>query len=38
MLTIQPIEHRGRVVALVAGERALIDTELADATLALVGA
>jgi hypothetical protein len=38
MVTIQPIEHDGHVVALVAGGRALIGAELADRALALVRA
>jgi len=38
MVTIQPIEHDGHVVALVAGGRALIGDELAGATLTLVRA
>jgi hypothetical protein len=38
MVTIQPIEHYGRVVAVVAGCRALIGDELAGGTLALVRA
>jgi hypothetical protein len=31
MAIIQPIEHRGRIVALVAGGRALVDDELSPA-------
>src|SRR5205814_8792101 len=38
MVTIQPIEHNGRVVAVVAGGRALIGDELARGTLALLRA
>ena len=38
MVTIQPIEHDGHVVALVAGGRALIGNELAGGALALVRA
>jgi hypothetical protein len=38
MVTIQPIEHDGHVVALVAGGRALIGDELAGGALALVRA
>ena len=38
MVTIQPIEHHGHVVALVAGCRALIGDELAGDALALVRA
>ena len=38
MVRIQPIEHDGHVVALVAGGRALIGDQLADPALALVRA
>jgi hypothetical protein len=38
MVTVQAIEHHGHVVALVAGERALIGPELAGDALALVRA
>ena len=38
MVAIQPIEHDGRVVALVADGRALIGDELAGGTLVLVRA
>ena len=38
MVTIQPIEHGGRVVGLVVGGRALIADELAESALALVRA
>jgi hypothetical protein len=38
MVMIQPIEHDGHVVALVAGGRALIGDQLADGALALVRA
>ncbi len=38
MVTIQPIEHDGHVVALVAGARALIGAEFAGRALALVRA
>jgi hypothetical protein len=38
MVTIQPIEHDGHVVALVADGRALIGDELAGGALALVRA
>jgi hypothetical protein len=38
MVTIQPIEHEGRVVALVVGGLAIIDDELAGAAVAVVRA
>jgi hypothetical protein len=38
MVTIQPIHHDGHVVALVAGDRALIGEELRGRALALVQA
>ena len=38
MVTIQPIEHDGRVVALVAGGRALLGDQLTGRTLTLVRA
>jgi hypothetical protein len=38
MVTIQPIEHDGHVVALVAGGRALLGDQLTGRTLALVRA